>query len=111
MVASEVNNNDDNILIRSIIDYLSSHKEIVYEASLSDSLTSQELICKSDKSISIEDCMSVKDENVSKETIKKRSSASCLSVERDNPNRNNPQSIETIPSNPLKSETGLNLTK
>jgi hypothetical protein len=30
VVASEVNNNDDNILIRSLIDYLSSHKEIVY---------------------------------------------------------------------------------
>jgi hypothetical protein len=68
------------------------------------------LICKSDKSISIEDCISAKDESVSKEIINKRTSGNCLSFERDNPNRNNSQTTETIP-NPQNSATGLILTK
>jgi hypothetical protein len=57
----EVNNNsDEHVLINSIANYLSSHKELIYEINASSS--EQELMCKSEKSISLE-CCEVKGED------------------------------------------------
>lgn len=55
---SEVNQNDENILITSLIEYLNTHRALLYD---SNSPSSPELVCKSDKSISIE-CPEIKEE-------------------------------------------------
>lgn len=60
-VVSEVNQNDENVLISSLVDYLSTHKGLLYDNSPSPS--SPEALCKSDKSISI-DCPQLKEEAV-----------------------------------------------
>lgn len=56
--ASEVNGDDEKVLISSLIDYLNTHKALIYD---NNPPSSPEQQCKSDKSISI-DCPEVKEE-------------------------------------------------
>lgn len=55
---SESNSNDEQVLISSLIDYLNSHKALIYD---DQAASSPEQPCKSDKSISLE-CPEVKEE-------------------------------------------------